>query len=130
MAAPPATTHFNPYYNDIILRNADGTNNSASIQLIEKATEGCDASDRFTGKRGTPLNFLKMFERFSREFDWERLRRVTDRNGNAFDLLEQYAQISIEDIILSQETNIWNVRQNRNNIQEINQKKLRLTYMH
>ena len=127
---PDIATHFNPYYNNIILRNADGTNNSASIKLIEKANEGCDASDRFTGKRGTLLNFLKMLERFSREFDWERLRSIEDRNGDNFDIFEQYGQISLEDIILFQDQNIWNVRQNRNNIQDINQKKLRLTYMH
>lgn len=60
-----APVHFNPYYNDTILRNADGTNNSASIKLIEKANEGRDSSDRFTGKRGTLLNFLKMLERYS-----------------------------------------------------------------
>lgn len=57
---PP--THFNPYYNDIILRNVDGSNNTASIKLIEKANEGCDANDRFTGKRGTLFAFHKMLE--------------------------------------------------------------------
>ena len=136
MAAQPpivpanVPTHFNPYYNDIILRNADGSNNSASIKLIEKANEGCDPADRFSGKRGTLSDFMKMLERFSREFDWERLRRLDDRNGDTFDIFEQHAQISIEDIILFQDTTIWNARMNRNNALEITQRKLRLTYMH
>ena len=39
--AAQTPTHFNPYYNDIILRNVDGTNNSSSIKLIEAAKEGC-----------------------------------------------------------------------------------------
>lgn len=57
-AQPPQPTHFNPYYNDIILCDANGTNNSSSIKLLEKANEGCCSEDKFTGKRGTLHQFL------------------------------------------------------------------------
>ena len=130
MAAQPPPTHFNPYYNDIILRNVDGTNNSASIKLIEKANEGCPLEDRFTGKRGTLLTFLKMLERYSREFDWERVRRISDRQGDTYDIFTQYAQISLADVIHFQDTSIWNHRITQQNALALTQKKLRLTYMH
>ena len=80
MAAQPLT-QFNPYYNDIILRDANGANNPYNIKLIEAAKEGCSESDKFTGKRGTLIPFLKMLERFSVDFDGERLRRVVNRDG-------------------------------------------------
>ena len=76
------------------------------------------------------LTFLKILERYSREYDWERLRRLTDRNGDVYDIFDQYGQISIEDIIWFQTQNIWNAPILRANIGAINQKKLRLTYMH
>ena len=128
-AQPPAPTHFNPYYNNIILHDANGANNAFSIKLIEKANEGYDSKDRFDGKRGTLLTFLKMLERYSRDFDWERLRSITDRNGDNYDLFNHCGQISLDEIILFQEQNIWNVPILRANAGAINQKKLRLTYM-
>ena len=70
-----------------------------------------------------------MLERFSVDFDWERLRRVVDRDGATLDIFNSLAQISLEDIILFQDTEIWNVQMLRANALAITQKKLRLTYM-
>lgn len=68
-------------------------------------------------------------ERYSREFDWERLRSINDRNGDVHDLFDHYGQISLENIILFQDQTIWNAPALRANVGIINQKKLRLTYM-
>ena len=60
----------------------------------------------------------------------DRLRNINDQANNPFDIFESHAQISLADVIHLKDISIWNAVVISANAQELNQKKLRLTYMY
>lgn len=65
----------NPYCNDICIRNKDGSDNSAALKiLIQDAEAGSQERYMFDGNKCNLCQFLQMLERYSTQFDWERLR--------------------------------------------------------
>ena len=71
-----AYNQHNPYYNDIVIRNDDGSNSTTGLKLMQEAKRGCDPADKFSGKEDEIHGFLKMLKRYSREFDWERIKTI------------------------------------------------------
>ena len=86
-----AYNQHNPYYNDIIIRNDDGSNSTTGLKLIQEAKRGSDTANKFSGKEEEIHGFLKMLKRYSREFDWERIKTIkTTRTRQSVDIFNDY----------------------------------------
>ena len=127
---PIAYNQHNPYYNDIIIRNDDGSNSTTGLKLMQEAKRGCDPADKFSGKEEEIHGFLKMLKRYSREFDWERIKTIkTTRTRQSVDIFNDYGKISLNEVIAYNNTNIWDAVVTREREKEILQKRIRLTSM-